>query len=60
MWYDIKLKNNKQGEELFAYEVYALVKISGILPSQLFEYLYGDGQHPIIGLVPPEEEKEEK
>lgn len=48
-------KNNK--EDLFAFEVFALAKLCKIKPSQLFNYLYGDGERPIVGLVPDAEEK---
>lgn len=56
-----RVRNNTHDTDFYPFQVYALAKISGILPSQLFEYFYGNGERPIIGLVlPPEEEKEEK
>lgn len=45
-------KNDKDGEELFAYEIYALAILFNLKPSQLFEYFYGDGERPVIGLFP--------
>lgn len=34
------------------FQVYALAKISEIKPRQLFNYFYGDGPRPMIGIVP--------
>lgn len=36
--------------ELYADEIYGLSKALGCKPSQLFNYFYGDGERPIIGL----------
>lgn len=44
-----RAKNYINEEQLFAFEVYALAKISNIQPSILFEYFYGDGERPVVG-----------
>lgn len=44
------LKLNKLNE-LYADEVYGLAIAFNLLPSQLFEYFYGDCERPIIGLL---------
>lgn len=31
----------------------------GLKPSQLFNYLYGDGERPLVGLVPDSKKKGE-
>ncbi|GGH29814.1 hypothetical protein FAZ19_21795 [Sphingobacterium alkalisoli] len=43
-------KNHMNHEDLFAFEVYALAKISNVKPSQLFNYFYGDGEQPLVGV----------
>lgn len=45
---------------IYAYEVCAIAISFGIEPHILFEYFYGDGERPVIGLLPPVEEKKEK
>lgn len=35
---------------LYPSEVYGLAKSFGLNPSQLFDYLYGDGDRPVVGL----------
>src|SRR5690606_31741602 len=37
-------------EEMYSYEVYGLATAAGLEPSQLFEYFYGDGPRPIVGV----------
>lgn len=46
--------------ELYAHEVYDLSIALNAKPHILFEYFYGNGDRPIIGLVPPAEEKKGK
>ncbi len=41
---------NSEIEDLYAWEVYGLAKALGLKPSQLFEYFYGDGERPVIGM----------
>ena len=36
----------------YAEELYNIAKLLQIKPSQLFEYFYGDGERPMIGLFP--------
>lgn len=43
-------------KDMYVDEVYALASIFGLKPSQLFEYFYGDGERPIIGLAPTEKD----
>jgi len=46
-------------DRIYAYEVCALAIAFGIEPHILFEYFYGDGERPVIGLLPkPAEGKE--
>ena len=40
----------KRFERLYAYEAFGLSIAAGLKPSQLFNYFYGDGERPIIGL----------
>lgn len=47
-------------KDMYADEVYSIASIFGLKPSQLFDYFYGNGERPIIGLVPPAEEKKGK
>ncbi|MGA6119797.1 helix-turn-helix domain-containing protein [Sphingobacterium anhuiense] len=43
----------------YAEELNNIAKLMGIKSSQLFEYFYGDGERPVIGLLPkPAEGKE--
>ncbi|MCW8310846.1 hypothetical protein K7A41_06395 [Sphingobacterium sp. InxBP1] len=44
----------KRFDQLYAYEAYGLSVAAGLKPSQLFEYFYGDGERPMIGMVPSE------
>ncbi|WP_286851734.1 MULTISPECIES: hypothetical protein [Sphingobacterium] len=37
--------------ELYADEIYGLSKALACKPSELFDYFYGDGERPIIGLT---------
>ena len=54
-----RVRNNTDETDFYPYQVYALAKISNILASQLFDYFYGDGERPVIGLLPkPAEGKE--
>lgn len=54
----IKLYNGDYNN-LYPDEVNGLAIAFNLKPSQLFEYLYGDGERPIIGLLPkPAEGKE--
>ncbi|WP_312185293.1 hypothetical protein [Sphingobacterium sp.] len=39
-------------KELYADEIYGLSKALEFSPKQLFEYFYGDGPRPRIGIVP--------
>ncbi|TJZ60059.1 hypothetical protein FAZ15_14335 [Sphingobacterium olei] len=41
---------NGELQELYADEVYGLAKAFGLKPSQLFNYFYGDGERPVVGL----------
>lgn len=41
---------NSEVEDLYAYEIYGLAKAFGLKPSQLFDYFYGDGERPLIGM----------
>lgn len=43
-------------DRIYAYEVCAIAISFGIEPHILFNYFYGDGERPIIGLVSPAEE----
>ncbi len=45
------IRHANDGTDFYPYQVYALAKISQIQPSQLFDYFYGDGERPIIGLT---------
>ncbi|GGH10450.1 hypothetical protein FAZ19_01215 [Sphingobacterium alkalisoli] len=36
--------------ELYAYEAYGLAIAVGLKPSQLFNYFYGDGERPLVGI----------
>lgn len=42
----------KRFDQLYAYEAFGLSIAVGIKPSQLFKYFYGDGERPVIGLIP--------
>ncbi|WP_144243374.1 helix-turn-helix domain-containing protein [Sphingobacterium sp. ML3W] len=42
----------------YAEELNNVAKLMGIKPSQLFEYFYGDGERPVIGLLPKPDKKE--
>lgn len=42
----------KRFDHLYAYEAFGLSIAAGLKPSQLFEYFYGDGPRPVIGIVP--------
>lgn len=37
-------------KELYAEEIYGLATAFGVEPSQLFEYFYGDGERPVVGM----------
>lgn len=37
-------------EEMYAYEVFGLATAAGLKASQLFNYFYGDGSRPVVGL----------
>ena len=37
-------------KELYADEVYGLAKAFDLKPSQLFNYFYGDGERPVVGV----------
>ena len=37
-------------KELYADEVYGLARAFDLKPSQLFEYFYGDGERPVVGI----------
>ena len=37
-------------KHLYPNEVYGLAKSLGLKPSQLFHYLYGDGERPVVGV----------
>lgn len=41
---------NSEVEDLYAWEVYGLAKALGLKPSQLFDYFYGDGERPVVGV----------
>lgn len=41
---------NSEVEDLYAYEVYGLAKSFDLKPSQLFDYFYGDGERPVVGV----------
>jgi|GEM_PF-419653 len=47
-----RIRHSNDDTDFYPYQVYALAKISQIKPSQLFEYFYGDGPRPMIGIVP--------
>ena len=36
--------------EMYSYEVYGLAIAGGLKPSQLFDYFYGDGPRPLVGV----------
>ncbi len=38
-------------DQLYAYEAFGLSIAANLKPSQLFDYFYGDGERPIIGLT---------
>ncbi|MNJ96980.1 hypothetical protein D3C87_147150 [compost metagenome] len=40
----------KRFDQLYAYEAYGLSIAAGLKPSQLFDYFYGEGERPVIGL----------
>jgi len=44
-----RVKNGKI-EDLYAFEVYSLAKAFGLKPSKLFDYFYGDGPRPVVGV----------
>lgn len=46
-----RIRHANDGTDFYPYQVYALAKISQIQPSQLFDYFYGDGERPMIGLT---------
>lgn len=46
--------------ELYAHEVYDLSIALNAKPHILFEYFYGNGERPTIGMVPPAGEDKEK
>lgn len=46
-----RIRHANDGTDFYPYQVYTLAKISQIQPSQLFDYFYGDGERPIIGLT---------
>ncbi|MDR2273898.1 MAG: hypothetical protein LBF27_23525 [Sphingobacterium sp.] len=45
-----RIRHANDETDFYPYQVYALAKISQIKPSQLFDYFYGDGERPVIGL----------
>jgi len=40
----------KKFDEIYASEVYGLAIAAGLKPSQLFNYFYGDGERPVVGV----------
>ncbi|MGE8425055.1 MAG: hypothetical protein ACN6PI_19625, partial [Sphingobacterium siyangense] len=45
-----RIRHATDETDFYPYQVYALAKISQIKPTQLFDYFYGEGERPVIGL----------
>ena len=54
-----RIRNSTDETDFYPFQVYALAKISGILSNQLFEYFYGNGKRPIVGIAPSAENHNE-
>ncbi len=49
---NVQLNRVKNGinEDLYAFEVYGLAKAFDLKPSELFDYFYGNGPRPVVGV----------